>query len=72
MISSKWLRLLSTIFYIILKNKASRNIKIFNAMGVLLRENITNSFSLEHFERGVYFVVIQTNRTTSVHKIIKQ
>lgn len=58
--------------YIILKNKASRNIKIFNAMGVLLRENITNSFSLEHFERGVYFVVIQTNRTTSVHKIIKQ
>jgi hypothetical protein len=56
-------------------NTGSENIltiKLFNLHGELIQEYFTNDFSVSNLTDGVYFINIQTSKTSYTNKLIKQ
>jgi Secretion system C-terminal sorting domain/WD40-like Beta Propeller Repeat len=48
------------------------SIKIYNLTGGLLQEHFTAKFSIAHLPSGMYYIKTQTNKSTFIHKLIRQ
>jgi hypothetical protein len=49
-----------------------KSVKIYNLIGELLQEHFTSEFSVSNLPSGLYFVTIQTDKSTFTKKLIKQ
>lgn len=49
-----------------------RIIKLYNSQGELIQEYFTNGFSVSNLASGIYFINIQTDKTTYTNKLVKQ
>ena len=47
------------------------SVKLFNLQGVLIQEFFANDFSVANLTAGIYFIIIQTDRSTFTHKFVK-
>jgi hypothetical protein len=54
------------------ENHEIHNIKLYNLQGSFIEEFHTNDFSIANFNPGMYFIIIQTEKSTFIHKIAKQ
>lgn len=49
-----------------------QNIKIYDLTGKLMQEDFTTKISIANIPNGNYLIKVQTNKSTIVHKLIKQ
>jgi hypothetical protein len=49
-----------------------KSIRLYNSQGVFVQEYFTKDFSVSNHAPGIYFILIQTNKSTYNHKLIKQ
>lgn len=49
-----------------------RSIKLYDFKGAFLQEFFTNDFSVANFQAGIYFVIIQTDKSTFTNKLVKR
>ncbi len=49
-----------------------QTISIFNALGVLVKTETINTFSVEQLSRGIYFLHIKTEKGTNLTRFIKE
>jgi hypothetical protein len=61
----------SIVHFKIEKHKIS-SIKLFNSQGQFIQEYFTPDFSVSNLPDGIYFVTIQTDKSTFITKLIKQ
>ena len=60
------------IVHLINVNSKIKSIKIWNLQGKLIQEFFTNDFSVSTLATGIYFVSIQTDKSTFTSKLIKK
>jgi hypothetical protein len=53
-------------------NQKIKNIKLFNIQGEFLQEYFTNDFSVINLSNGMYFIIVETNKSTFTTKLIKK
>jgi hypothetical protein len=53
-------------------NQKIKSTKLHNLQGELIREYFVNDFSVADIASGIYFITIQTDKSTFVHKLLKQ
>ncbi|MEI7725620.1 MAG: DUF3089 domain-containing protein [Bacteroidota bacterium] len=49
-----------------------RSIRLYNSKGVFVQEYFRNDFSVSNLASGIYFLIIQTERSTFTNKLVKQ
>ncbi|MEI7981729.1 MAG: DUF3089 domain-containing protein [Bacteroidota bacterium] len=49
-----------------------KSIKLYNFKGAFLQEFFANDFSVANLNDGIYFIIIQTDRSTFTNKLVKQ
>lgn len=53
-------------------NQKIKSIKLYNLQRGFIEEFFTNDFSITNLSAGIYFVIIQTDKSTFANKLIKQ
>lgn len=53
-------------------NQKIKSIKLYNSQGVFIQEYFTNDFSVSNLTSGIYFIIVQTNKSTFTNKLVKQ
>ncbi|MBK6967055.1 MAG: T9SS type A sorting domain-containing protein [Bacteroidales bacterium] len=48
------------------------SIRLCNLQGKLIQEFFTNDFSVSNLSAGIYYIIIQTGKSTFTHKLVKQ
>jgi len=49
-----------------------KSIKLYNLQGVFVQEYFMNDFSVSNQASGIYFIIIQTDKSTFTNKLVKQ
>jgi hypothetical protein len=49
-----------------------KSIKLYNFQGVFIQEFFTNDFSISNVTAGIYFIIIQTEKSTFINRLVKQ
>ena len=49
-----------------------KSIKLYNIQGVFVQEYFMNDFSVSNHANGIYFIIIQTDKSTYTNKLVKQ
>ncbi len=53
-------------------NSKIESIRLCNLQGKLIQEFFTNDFSVSNLSAGIYYIIIQTGKSTFTHKLVKQ
>jgi len=53
-------------------SQKTESIRLFNLQGDFIREFFTNDFSVADLAAGIYFITVQTDRSSFPRKLVKQ
>jgi len=60
------------IVHVGISNQKIKSIKLYNLRGDFIEEFFKNDFSVSNLTNGIYFINIQTDKSTFVNKLVKQ
>lgn len=53
-------------------NQKIKGIHLYNSHGVFIQEYFTNDFSVSNLTSGIYFIIVQTDKSFFTNKLVKQ
>jgi hypothetical protein len=60
------------IVHVSLENQKIKSIKLYNLQGAFIEEFFTNDFSVSMLTAGIYYIKVQTDKSTFTQKLVKQ